>query len=129
MFRKFIAIITICAISFVFLVNPVRAESIPINLTNQSNSSMINHGQLPNNDDIWSPVVETLNTGANIVEIVTFGAAAVCIISDLAGTAVFPPAAVLLPYCPTIGAVGGGSATLKGVKGVKPAKYLLRNAF
>ena len=124
MFRKFIAIITICVINFLFLVNPVRAESIPNNNFHRNNR--VAHNSVLNNPDIWSdPFVKSLSDNAKITAGTAIGEAIVCYSIDGIATVAFPPAAALSPFCSAIGAVGGGSAI---VKGVKPAKYLLRNA-
>ena len=44
----------------------------------------------------------TVNTAENVIRIVRAGGTIICITGDLVGTAFFPPAAMLLPYCSAI---------------------------
>ena len=125
MFRKLTAIITVFITSFVLFVNPVRAESLPVNF--------IDYNQVSSIYDTTKEIVDTLGdvmeTVGDIVEIVTIGGTAICIASSIVSTTVLPPAAALLPYCSAIGIVDSGHAVTKVIKKPKKALRILKYAF
>ena len=58
----------------------------------------------------------------DVFEIVTIGGTTICLVSGIASTSVFPPAAAILPYCSAIGIIDSGNAVTKMVKKPKQAK-------
>ena len=125
MFRKLTAIITIFVTSFVLFVNPVRAEAFSFDFIDYSQLSSIygaTQEMVNNAGETMNSVGEALETAEDIIEIVTIGGTAICIVGSIASTSFFPPAAAILPYCSAIGIIDSGNAVTKVIKKPKQAK-------
>ncbi|MEM8828170.1 MAG: hypothetical protein AAGE96_02300 [Cyanobacteria bacterium P01_G01_bin.19] len=131
MFRKFAVVITAFIASFFLLVSPVRAESIFSNFNNNSQAlNIYNTKELLNNIGAAAETLgNTMETVEDIIEVVTIGGTAICIVGSVASTTVFPPAATILPYCSAVGILDGGSTVTKVIKKPKRAWNVLSHVF
>lgn len=128
MFRGLIALLTVCIVVLTGLVAPAYAAdnhvggvSVGAKQTTDSHDIYVINTQPPRAD---SPsdleiFLTSIKQGVIGTAGVAVGGAALCFAIDGAATTVFPPAAVLLPYCPGFGvALGGGKAVMGGVQAV-----------
>jgi len=135
MFRKLIALLAVCVVVLTGLVSPAYAGSNHVgglsvgakqksdsheSYSDSHDSYIVN--TLPSDSDSssdWETFVSGIKRG--VIETAGFaiGGVVLCFAIDGAASTVFPPAAALLPYCPSIGAVaGGGNAIQNGVQAV-----------
>jgi hypothetical protein len=124
MFKRFIALILSVTLMLGSIVQPAYASSLN---TVGSNNALINNNNTTYNyyedkalqESILDTVGE-IGKSALIVSLGTFGGwaavVAVCIAADTAASAVFPPAAALLPYCPAIAVAAAGGGASSGLK-------------
>lgn len=84
------------------------------NLIGINDSSDANNG---GTDDLFWSFFEGVKTGIATTIGTVMGGAAVCYTIDGVATAIFPPAAALVAFCPAIGFTSGGATAVAG--GVK----------
>ena len=113
MFKRLVAVILTLVVVLGAMGKPAYAYSGEILLMNLegSNTGKLSEMSFPNAESALDTFKNWFLKPA-VEGVVGFGAGvAVCIAADAAASAIFPPAAVLLPYCPAVGgAFGGGVA-------------------
>ena len=124
MFKRLIAVILALVLVLGCMEKPAYAYSEVIPLMNLEGS---NTGSLV---AISSAVVEEAITNELVkpaveTTVVFFTVVAICITLDTLASSIFPPAAALLPYCPSAGgALAGGVAV-----GQTPVKEVVKTVF
>jgi len=79
--------------------------------------------------EVVNTVGDAMEIAEDIVEVVTIGGTAICMVSSIASTTILPPAAALLPYCSAIGILDSGHAVTKVINKPKKVLHVLGHAF